>query len=158
MPVLEILAVAATLSGTMATPCPPQDVAALTPATITAARRAAMPWVERHRRESVCAGREVGVMRGLAARLGAALAWDLADLPAHQVGASQPWTRFDPSPSFPAAYAGRSVTPGGGGAIGALISHWNTVYPPYALAGMNDFERPAIPQHELNEEPSCPGK
>ena len=141
---LEVLGIAVVLTG------PPTSVAGPPP-------RAAMPWVEIHRREIVHAGREVGATRRLAARLGAALAWDLADLPGHQTGASQPWGVFRSPPSFPIVLVPAPLAASGDGAIGALITRWNTLYPPYALEGMDDPERLGRREHDPSEEPSCPG-
>jgi len=115
---------------------------------------AAMPWVEILRRESACAGRP-GMARTIAARLGAALAWDLADLPRHQIGASQPWGVFRSPPDF--AAVAMPITPGDGGAIGACIARWNTIYPPYALTTTGDVDRTVRPENDPSEEPSCPG-
>lgn len=139
---LETLAIAAVLTG------PPTSVA-------PSPTRAAMPWVEIHRREIVRAGREVSATRRMAVRLGAALAWDLADLPGHHTGASQPWGAYRASSSYPAVLA-RGPLPAGG-AIGALIARWNTVYPPYAVEAIDDPERPCRQEHDPSEEPSCPG-
>lgn len=144
MRALEILAIATVLTGH------PMSTGASPP-------RAAMPWVEIHRREIVCAGRDADVKWTMAARLGAALAWDLADLPGHQIGASQPWGVFRSSPSLSGGRARGPLAPGGGGTIGVLITRWNALYPPYALEGMNDLGRPGRQEHDPSEEPSCPG-
>lgn len=146
---LGILAIMATFAGQ-----PASVATTAAAATVTAAPgRAAMPWVEIHQREIARAGRP-GMARMIAARLGAALAWDLADLPRHQIGASQPWGVFRSSPDF-AATTGPPA-PGDGGAIGACIARWNSLYPPYALATVDDVDRPVRQENDPSEEPSCP--
>jgi hypothetical protein len=135
------------VAGPFATITPPATVAAAPP-------RAAMPWVEINRREIVRAGRP-GMVRTIAARLGAAMAWDLADLPRHQIGATQPWGVFRSRPDFAATTL--PLPPGDGGAIGACITRWNTLYPPYALTAMDDVDRPVRRENDPSEEPSCPG-
>jgi len=137
MLVVEMLAIAAMLAG------PPASVAAPTP-------HPAMPWVVIYRCEIVRAGRP-GMVRTIAARLGAALAWDLADLPRHQIGASQPWGVFRSRPDFAATTL--PLAPGDGGAIGACITRWNTLYPPYALTAMDDVDRPVRKENDPSEEP-----
>lgn len=72
-----------------------------------------------------------GMMR-FAAGLGADLAWDLSDLPRRHARLPDPIGGFRPGAAFRAHLADRATREGG--AIGALISCWNTLYPPYALA------------------------
>lgn len=131
------------------------------PAT-TATIRPAMPWVELHRRQIVSAGREASTGWKLAARVGAALAWDLADLPGHQTGATQPWGAYASPASYPAVPLCGPMTPVPGGEIGALITRWNVLYPPFALSSIDarDASRTSerSPRSDLSEEPSCPGK
>ncbi len=122
----------------------------------TASRRVAMPWVAILHAESARIGR-APMAWTIAARLGAALAWDLADLPCHQTGASQPWGAFRSPPGYAAPCGRGAPAPGGGGAIGVLVTRWNMLYLPYALEGMDDLERPGRHEYDPSEEPSCPG-
>ena len=74
-------------------------------------------------------------LRRLAAGLGASLAWDLADLPRHHARWPESIGGFTPGAAF-RAHVLKNAT-GEGGAIGALIHRWNTLYPPYAMEGTN---------------------
>ena len=71
-------------------------------------------------------------MRRFAVSLGASLAWDLADLPRHQGRLPDPIGGFTPGAVFRAHVASDARV--AGGALGALIVRWNTLYPAYALA------------------------
>ena len=133
---------------------PPATCPAVDPPAAVASARAAMPWVEIHRRESMTGGRGADARWRLAARLGAALAWDLADLPGHQTGASQPWGAFHSPPGY-AAPPVRARPSDVGGAIGALITRWNTLYPPYAVEATDDLERSSRQHQDPSQEPSC---
>jgi hypothetical protein len=70
-----------------------------------------------------------------AAGLGASLAWDLADLPRRHARWPDPIGSFTPGAALRAHVAQGATREGG--AIGALIHRWNTLYPPYAMEGTN---------------------
>ena len=74
----------------------------------------------------------------LAAGLGAALAWDLADPPRHQARLPEPVGGFTAGAAFKGGALAVSRTDGSRAAIDVLFDRWNTLYPPYALEGTND--------------------
>ena len=93
-----------------------------------------IPWAERYRLELRRHTNDRSVLRRLAVGVGAALAWDAADLPRHRAPGVGPIGDFEPGALFSVP---RFALPQGiyrpGGAIGALITRWDTLYPPYAL-------------------------
>jgi hypothetical protein len=74
----------------------------------------------------------------LAAGLGAALAWDLADLPRHHARLPEPVGGFTAGAAFAGGALSTARGDGSESAIDVLIGRWNTLYPPYALEGMDD--------------------
>ena len=128
-------------------PAPRLDASAVGSATLQTACPAAaairavstIPWAERYRREIRQPGPGRHSARQLAAGLGAALAWEAADLPRHQIPGILPRGDFEPGALFAAPlWAGPGFAGRPDGAIGAMIERWNSLYPPYALEGMGD--------------------
>ena len=110
---------------------------ALTPAPTPAPAPVAatlVPWsvLERAGPASGCSARDR--RWAMVASLGASLAWDLADLPRHQADGRSPLAGSRPGALFVGSLAGAGGCHAPGGMLAALITRWNTLYPPYALA------------------------
>jgi hypothetical protein len=98
-----------------------------------------IPWAERYREEIGRPRTAHRFTRRLAVGLGAALAWDAADLPRHRSPGPLPRGEFEPGALFTASLvAGPEWADRPDGAIGSMIERWNALYPPYALEGMRD--------------------
>lgn len=93
---------------------------------------------EAARRSAYVAPRPPRRVARIAARLGAALAWELADLPRHQARFPEPVGGFDAGAGFASGALSPPRADGSEAAIDVLIRRWNTIYPPYALEGTND--------------------
>jgi hypothetical protein len=78
------------------------------------------------------------------ANLGALLAWRVADLPRTRARWPEPIGAFHAGAAFQAGSLTRSAEPGG--AIGALIRRWDTLYPPDALRLETEATRSAPTQ------------
>jgi hypothetical protein len=123
VPILEALAVAGMLAVAPAT-IPPTPAATGAPVVLKLdAGRLGLVGGRDERR---------GLLR-VAARLGAALAWDLADLPRHQARFPEPIGGFDAGAGFACGALSPPRAHGSEAAIDVLIRRWNTIYPPYAL-------------------------
>ena len=123
---LGALAVAASL--TTVPVCPPR-VAALAP----------IPWLAGYQATLRQHADDRPLAHRLLVGLGAALAWDAADLPRHQTPSMSPAGRFEPGALFNAGrFCGPALSEHPGGAIGASIDRWNALYPPFALEGITD--------------------
>ena len=70
----------------------------------------------------------------LAVALGASWAWDLADLPRRHARLPEPIGGFSPGAGFQRVdLNGSAAGTRPDDAIGALVTRWNRLYPPYAL-------------------------
>lgn len=103
----------------------------------SAATRCAVeaPGIEQLRSESRTHGAAPRLAR-LAARVGATVAWGLADLPRRRVRLPAPIGGFVPGALFGTPLA--ENTTGQGDAIAARIARWNVLYQPYAFEGTPD--------------------
>ena len=115
----------------------------------------AIPWAARYRSQLRRPG-DRGHVRRMAVGIGAALAWELADLPRHRdplplmSGDSRPGALFA-APLM----AGPHLADVPGGAIGAMIARWNELYPPYAL-DMDEKLPSGVAAAETNQSRSGP--
>lgn len=118
----------------------------------------AIPWAARYRSE-LLRSHDRGTIERLAVGIGAALAWDLADLRRHRDPLPLVSGRSRPGPILGAPLlAGRRQTDVPGGAIGAMIARWNDLYPPYALE-MDEQLASGVAATDTNQSRSgaCPG-
>lgn len=107
--------------------CPRAQAAVLPGSTI--------PWADRYRMELRRSRKDRSALRQLAVGVGATLAWDAADLPRHRATGVGSIDEFRPGALFSVPLFGaRQGSDRAGGAIGALITRWDVLYPPYALA------------------------